>query len=333
MASAGPAPIRRAGKLLQLALHGCIALPRVWRLFEHTLVALRHQFPGSAVLSRLSYHWLVALTTWRPGEMSRIATLPGGIRLAILLRDGWHRGLYFRGVYEPETTALIRRLLKKGDVFLDVGANIGYYACIAAGCGAWVHAFEANPALVRQCELSRSLNRFGDRLTINPVAVAGGEGTADFYVSPQEENTGLSSLLPMPHLATGHRLSVRTISLDAYCRTQQIHAIRLLKIDVEGAELTVLSGARTVLTDIRPDAIICEVGGFAEGCTPAELLHALTDAGYTPHEIAPDGTLVPFTDAETALHRPAQWVQRNLCFLNGAHESTGSHQSREQEGG
>jgi FkbM family methyltransferase len=296
----------------QLLLRSLMALPPAWGLFERTLVRLRHRFPTSRRLAALSAAWLEAMRRWRPDELTRVAVLPGGARLAIVLSDGWHRGIYFRGDYEPETTRLVRSSLLPGDVFLDVGANIGYYACLAASRGAVAHAFEPHPDLVERMELTRTLNRFGDRLRIVPAAVAERDGTARFFLSPQAINCGLSSLLPLPHLQSGRQLDVATLSLDSYCRQQGIRRIRLLKIDVEGAELQVLAGAHMVLHALRPDAIICELGGFREGSRPADVLRQFAAAGYRPYEITATG-LVPMAAAPERSDQ--DWPQRNCCFL------------------
>jgi FkbM family methyltransferase len=308
------APLAQAGSIgLRAVVHAMLAIPPAWCVFERSLVVARHRAPNSRMLAALAAQWLYAMRRWRPEELSRIATLPGGGRLAIMLTDGWHRGIYFRGEYEPETTALLRRFLRPGDTVVDLGANIGYYSCLAAAHGARVHAFEPNPAMVERLTCTRDVNGYGSRLTINPVAVAAKEGMAEFHLSPQPENTGLSSLLPLPHLVGGELLQVPTITLDSYCDSREIRHIRLLKIDVEGAELQVLAGAGRVLSEVRPDAIICEMGGFADGSQPGHVFRRLMAAGYIPHEITIHG-LAPLTcdpdsiDAQT-------WPQRNICFL------------------
>lgn len=299
---------------LRVGLHAALATPPLWQLGEALLVRLRHRFAGSRLLTALAQQWLFAIERWRPTETARIAMLPGGLRLAITLADDWHRGLYFRGVYEPETTVIVNALLRPGDVFLDVGANIGYYACLAAGRGALVHAFEPNAHMMEHVRRSIALNHFAGRLIANEVAVAAEDGGALLHLSPQAHNTGLSSLLPLGHLAAGEAVRVPTVCLDTYCRQHGIERIRLLKIDVEGAEFQVLAGATGVLATIRPEAIICELGGFAEGCRPTTVLGLLGEAGYRPYEMAPTG-LVPFSPGAGTDLDSCEWEQRNLCFL------------------
>lgn len=310
---AGAIVNRTGAYCLRAVLHSLLAVPPAWLAFERALVVARHHAGGSKLLAALAAEWLYAMRRWRPTDLTRVATLPGGSRLAIVLSDGWHRGIYFRGEYEPETTAFLRRFLRPGDTFIDLGANIGYFSCLAAAHGANVHAFEPNPSMVERLERTRDLNGFAERMRINPIAVASRDGSAEFHVSPQQANTGLSSLLPLPHLQGGAVLKVPTVTLDTYCDRQRLAPIRLLKIDVEGAELQVLAGAGRVLSEWRPDAIICEMGGFAAGSRPSYVMRRFLAAGYVPHEITLDA-LTPLTCDPDSLDRP-DWPQRNICFL------------------
>lgn len=278
---------------------------------EALLVRLRHRYPHSCALERLAGRWVATVQRRWPGETARVARLPGGARLVVTLADGWHRGLYFRGVYEPQTTRLVADLLRPGDVFLDVGANVGYYACLAAARGATAHAFEPNPALTALLRRTRDLNAFGARLVVNEVAVDAADGLAELHLSPQALNTGLSSLLPLPHLRAGATAPVPTVTLDGYCARRGIARIRLVKIDVEGAEARVLAGAGRVLATLRPDAVICEVGGFADGSRPDDVLRTLAAAGYAPHELTAAGLRPWRGDGDAWRHGE----QRNLCFL------------------
>lgn len=305
---------RGDARLVQLGLRALLTVRPLGALAEYAVVVLRHRFPRARPLSALATAWLAATLRWRPGDIYRVARLGGGARLAIDLRDDWQRGLYYRGEYEPETTAAIRRLVRAGDVVLDVGANAGYHSCLAAARGAHVHAFEPTPALVRLLCRTRDLNGFGDRLIVNPAAVSAEDGEAVLHLSPQPGNTGLSSLLPLAHLSAGETLRVPAVRLDTYCSEHHIARIRLLKLDVEGAELDVLAGATRVLTEIRPDAIICEIGGFEHGCRPSDVLRRLADAGYAPHEMTADG-LTPSAAGDPAELDARWWEQRNLCFL------------------
>lgn len=286
-------------------------------LSERSLVVLRHSRPSSSSLSWVSGRCLMFNRRYYPEHYLRIAVLPGGTRMALDIRDDWHRGIYYRGEYEPETTRIVRKLLRPGDVFFDIGANAGYYACLAAGMGARVHAFEPNseliPYLCRSCEL----NGYQQRMVINPIAVTESDGWVEFHLSPQQGNTGLSSMLALQSLQTGRTLRVRGMSLDTYCRIHNLDSIKLIKLDVEGGEISVLRGAERTLREVRPEAIICEVGGFeSEGYRPGDVVELLRDAGYVPARLTDAGMECRDDGEPPMLDLRREYGQYNLCFVH-----------------
>lgn len=303
--------------LLQPTL-GHLAAARFTRChFEQMLAFLGHRLTASRAIDALAFHWAAALDQRQNGELLRTARIQGSTQLTVDLRDYFHRHLFFTGKFEPETTAYIMSLLRPGDVFLDVGANMGYYACLAARLGSRVHAFEPNPTLARQLERSSRLNGFGAAMTINQVAVSPENGMAELFLSADPQNTGLSSLLALPGLSQADRVSVPTITLDSYCRRKKIGSIRLIKIDVEGAELGVLAGANSVLHDLRPYAIICEVAGFTGGANPRDVLNIFASAGYLPFVITRYG-LSHASDALWQDDHEKSRLPPNICFLRDA---------------
>jgi FkbM family methyltransferase len=224
--------------------------------------------------------------------------------------------VYFRQAYEPETTAFVRRWLRPGDTFLDVGANVGYYTCLAASLTrspGSVHAFEPNPEVTPWLQASIQLNRFDDRVTFAGVAV-GSEDKAcvDLFTPHDPEDIGRASLLHMSHLE-GRTYRVLQVTLDSYAAAHGIESVRLLKLDIEGGELAALRGARRLMTDVRPEAIVCEVQpSEASPNAVEELCQAFRDFGYVPHAIEAGGSLKAVE--ERSLGR----VGVNLCFTPGS---------------
>jgi FkbM family methyltransferase len=204
--------------------------------------------------------------------------------------------LYFGGrVYEAATTEYVSRHLVPGAVFVDVGANHGYFTMLAAarlGAGGRVVAFEPNPAVFAQLVRHVRMNGFESRVTLVPAALSDAPAeAAPLFVSQMPRNSGLSSLTPWAAaidtgaLATAHTIPVRVDTFDNWFAASRLDRIDLVKIDVEGAEARVVSGMRTALASGAVEALICEtVWG-----SPAH--EALCKAGYEPRVLDPVGAL------------------------------------------
>ena len=175
--------------------------------------------------------------------------------------------LYFGGVYEKQETKIVQSLVRKGDWAIDVGANIGYYSILFAnlvGSFGRVHAYEPNPKIRALLSKSVMMNYFQDRVRLSGVALSDRTGTAVFNVS--ETIAGGSSLLDsaFEHASFGidpENISYSTMQVD----TQRLDElfdpaipVRLLKIDVEGAEAQVFEGADALLKNRTVDVVMFE---------------------------------------------------------------------------
>jgi FkbM family methyltransferase len=137
---------------------------------------------------------------------------------------------------------------------IDVGANTGFYAltALAAHQDNRVLAYEPDPQVLPILQWNGFLNRVGDRLRVEPVALSDRMGTADLYIPTQghglvESSSSLEAGFKSTHSAVT-RVPVST--LDAHLGLST--AVSLMKVDVEGHEQAVLSGAEGVLGAQRP---------------------------------------------------------------------------------
>jgi FkbM family methyltransferase len=156
--------------------------------------------------------------------------------------------------------------IRPGDVVLDVGAHLGQFAVLFAalvGPHGRVVSFEPDRDAHRTLRANIVLNAFGDRVTIEPVAVYDRTGEHAFYSGHANSQsslaaTGLTSGDPRaPAVPT----LVRTVTIDDYLGINGLPAPRFVKIDIEGAEIHALRGATRVL---ESDAIIlCELHPYA----------------------------------------------------------------------
>jgi FkbM family methyltransferase len=135
--------------------------------------------------------------------------------------------------------AFLLHYLRPGDLFLDIGANAGVYSMLAAGLGARVVAFEPDPDNRELLERHVTLNKFDRVVQVRPEAVSSGCGLINFTAG-----LGAESKISRNGV-TGEGLSVPTVSLDSL----KLGTVAAMKIDVEGFEGDVFSGAQTTLED------------------------------------------------------------------------------------
>jgi len=195
------------------------------------------------------------------------------------------KGRYFaRVTYEPGATGAVLTTLGEGDVFVDIGANSGYFTVLAAlrvGARGRVFAFEPNSAVRQQLRRHIQLNAIADRVTVSELALADEDkNDVRLFVSCWPENDGIASLTPSTEtvarggLRADASIPVHVRRFDTWVQSARPPRIDLMKIDVEGAEAKVLSGMSATFARLRPRRIICE--------TPIEsdAVRILRDRGY-----------------------------------------------------
>lgn len=203
--------------------------------------------------------------------------------------------------YEPDVTALFRRLLRPGMAVLDLGANIGYFSMLSAslvGPSGYVLAVEPNPANARLLEASRRGNRF-DHVSVAQVAAGSSTGLLALHVA-QSNGTTSSPSDDVDSLLGAQ--TVAAIAIDHILPPNR--RIDLVKVDVEGAEYNALLGCRAMIARDRPQ-IISEFSpdmmpGIS-GVSGEEYLEWLLSLGYRLGVIQTDGTTSPPVDNAAAI--------------------------------
>jgi FkbM family methyltransferase len=180
---------------------------------------------------------------------------------------------------EGQTAARFIQLLAPGQVVLDVGANVGYYALTAAarvGPGGRVIAFEPGPAVAARLRENAGLNGLSN-LTVVEAAVADRPGVRRFHLGEDSEGSSLYDAVP----GTAGEVDVRVVTLDD--ESVGLGRVDVVKIDAEGAEVGVLRGARRLLTDPHAPAVMLEANPVtlrAAGESLATLRAELESLGY-----------------------------------------------------
>ncbi len=171
---------------------------------------------------------------------------------------GWNVLLF--GTYEPELRSVFRSVLPEGGVAIDVGANIGWHTLLLArlvGTDGMVFGAEPNPSVRDRLESNIVLNRVAN-ITVWPFAMGSSPGRSSFFGPEATDGAPGSGHLiaaATPAAPASGVLEVETRCLDAVVAELGISRLDLLKIDVEGFELSVLRGAEASIAKFRPQII------------------------------------------------------------------------------
>jgi FkbM family methyltransferase len=222
------------------------------------------------------------------------------------LRDDAQRIMYL-GLYERELRESVLSQLRSGDVFVDVGANVGFWSLPAAARGATVISFEPNPYAAGLLRWNASLNT-GVGVELREKAVGSGAGELNLYAFDLEAGSSMTTAnrAALPTLAAEWGAGsdeIEAITVPVVTLDDELESVDVLKIDVEGHEEHALQGARRVLTELRPRLVVIELIGTTfghEGNCPERTAALLNDYGYD----APLPRPLPDTFHGTVLFTP-----------------------------
>jgi len=163
----------------------------------------------------------------------------------------------FRGAFEPEVQDALRRYLRPGMTFYDLGANIGFFSLLAArlvGEQGRVIAFEADPEIAARLREHIHRNAFRCLTVIEKAVWSKASKVLFERIDPATSpDRGLGHVVNTPSAST---IEIEAVTLDDFTRTSP--APDFIKCDVEGAEAEVFRGAQTLLVEKRP-GILCEI--------------------------------------------------------------------------
>jgi FkbM family methyltransferase len=189
------------------------------------------------------------------------------------------RTILRRGGFDRVTTDHFRASIRPGMLVVDVGANVGHYTLVAAaamrGAGE-VRSYEPEPKAFAELEANVLVNRFKN-VTLRQSAVWDVRGTAALAVDAINE--GGHSLAAGNTRRSDRSVRVATVTLDEECGGREIG---MLKIDAQGAEGRILTGAREVLRRGRPTVYLefWPYGLRRCGSDPVEVLSVIRSCGF-----------------------------------------------------
>ena len=231
-----------------------------------------------------------------------------------------------RGDIEPEM-ALLAFLVHRGDHVLDVGGNRGTYAYRFWKLGARLDVFEPNPDCAG---VLKNWAAGKPAVNVHAVALSSRSGTAQLHVPIDEHGVEHDASASIEHGAGGasHDFDVPLRALDSFDFTD----VRLIKIDVEGHEGSVIEGAKATLTASMP-ALIIEIEQRHISRPIREMLADVEQLGYAGYFLI-DGRLRLLREFDVAKHQSIETFEangndyyNNFIFLGVEHLRAGRYKA------
>ena len=232
-------------------------------------------------------------------QRSFVKKIHNGLLMQVCPAEHIQRQLFWHGFYEKQAILCWEQLIRPGSTVLDIGANAGYYSLVAAPRAGHVVGFEPATALRQQFETNLQLNHL-QNVTIVPMAAGIARGETTLFLSAAD-NTGMNAV-KVPENFSGSRENVQVTDIDSWMAENNLPDVHLIKIDVEGAEMDVLTGMTQLLLRSRPilfvEVIAAQLAVF--GQSPAILFGFLREKGYTAFLPGPAGSLSPLENVVEA---------------------------------
>jgi len=204
-----------------------------------------------------------------------------GFRIYVDLQDEFVGAAIAKGVYEPHVTAAIRRVLRPGDTFVDLGVNVGYFSLLAAslvGRAGNVIGFEARPDNASLARQSARENGF-ENITIHSLAVAEKEKVLKMLAP---NHTSLSVVVDASRAdCQSGFVEIRAVAVDDML--EGVADVDVIKMDIDGGEFQAVQGMIATLRRWKPILFFefCPFTLDEYGQTkPEELIREIQSLGY-----------------------------------------------------
>lgn len=245
-----------------------------------------------------------------PNQLVVTKRLSNGLEMLVDLRQVYVGWGILNEVYEPDEVNFVKRFLRSGCGFVDIGANIGYYSIIAAsivGTGGFVHAFEPTATSHDLLQSTVERNSLQAIVKVHKKALSSTHGTVVMVHDLNSVNMG-GAHVEAETASTGEqssvvRESVECATLDSFDFGRRVD---LIKIDVEGAEKFVLQGGVGLLERDHP-AVMIELNEHqlnkVSQCTSMDVVEFFSSRGYVVNALRDGGELMPIDMPVDVIHR------------------------------
>lgn len=204
------------------------------------------------------YETALSLCGSRPDSIQ--VMVKDGRRFWVNLTTGMQETVFFLGEFERAVTKIAGSLVSRGDICIDVGANFGWYTTLLftrTGESGAVHSFEPVPATFRELSRNYDLSGTPSNVVINNLALGDKAGTVILNLF-EGLPTGHASLSSQGR-SDAATFDCRMITLDSYLEDHGIEHVNFVKVDIEGAEMMFLNGAKKLFEQDVPPIFLMEM--------------------------------------------------------------------------
>ena len=280
---------------------------------------------AAGVVSRIFKYPGMRRLTWGVAPLfnsqnTAVLELPSGGRLEIYLNDGYWSKLLKKGyIYEPGLSSILERVLAQTDTyFLDCGANIGYWSVVASQLlpPGRVVALEASPPQFERLRRNAQLNQ--GRIEAILGALWSRDGDSLVIMTNERWHAGSSVVNWKDKVGQTrfHEYNIESVTIDTICNRYipDRDARIVIKLDVEGAEVQALQGAREVLSS--REVIVCyEDHGQDPACSASRFV--IEDLGFDVFYCGEHNTLMRISSIEEVRSiKTDVTVGYNFCFCS-----------------
>lgn len=178
-----------------------------------------------------------------------------GVKFMLDMDEYQMRNIYLYDIYERNTYKNLERILKEDDVFIDVGANVGFYALNISTLlpKGEIHSFEPNPYVLKYYLQNYKLNNPGN-IRINKFGLSDSSKIVKIFFD--SDNTGAGSIFRKDGKEV---FDIELKKFDEYYNDNNLKKINVIKVDIEGSELDFLKGAEYAIKQNKKLVVIIEM--------------------------------------------------------------------------